>query len=253
MARITFLGTAASVPTATRDNTSLLIRHRKFTLLIDCPGSISQKLNRTGVPFQSLRRIVITHLHPDHVYGIISLIHTQAYLNRKIILYSTPSVFALVDRLRAAFRLDRPQFPKLEYRDVRGETVSFATHGVRLEAIPNVHTPESFGVKLTCGKKSFFYSSDTAYRPELLEAAEPYRILIHECTASSTYFSRYPRLFRLHTNSAQLAGFMRSRPRLTLIPVHFLLLDGKEETRIRRELDPIPRMVFPADFDTIRI
>jgi len=78
-----FLGTSGSVPSAVRDTTSIVVVVPEGSLLIDCGGSPVQKLRRAGVDPQALVSVVITHIHPDHSYGLPALVRNVAVLGRQ--------------------------------------------------------------------------------------------------------------------------------------------------------------------------
>jgi len=69
-----FLGTSGSVPSAARDTTSLVFVVPQGAMLIDCGGSPIQKLGRAGGRPERAVVVVITHIHPDHAYGLPALI-----------------------------------------------------------------------------------------------------------------------------------------------------------------------------------
>jgi len=73
--RIVVLGSAAAVSSATRDNNFLAFVNHKDVLLIDCAGSPYQKLLKAGLNPERLKGIILTHAHPDHIYGLPSLVH----------------------------------------------------------------------------------------------------------------------------------------------------------------------------------
>ena len=119
MAKITFLGTASSIPSKDRDNTSFLLTHKKENILIDCPGSTAQKLLKIGIPFTKVRQLIITHHHIDHIYGLVSLIHTQGFINTNpITIYTNYPCIKLIKQLVKIFRLGRKQFPRINYVNV---------------------------------------------------------------------------------------------------------------------------------------
>src|SRR5438445_668308 len=78
-----FLGTSGSVPSAVRDTTSLVFVVPQGAILIDCGGSPIQKLRRAGVDPNALAVVVITHIHPDHAYGLPALIRNLSVLGRQ--------------------------------------------------------------------------------------------------------------------------------------------------------------------------
>ncbi len=252
MAEIIFLGTAASIPTARRDNTAFLFSYKKEKFLIDCPGAIVQKLLKVGIDFRKIKNIIVTHEHPDHLYGIISLIHTQMFFNKRINIFSSLPSIKIIKHLVRLFRLNKKDFPKLYYFDVFKKNPFFKKNSLTLLAIKNKHIPYSFGIKFIFGKKSLFYSSDTAFSKEILDAAQKINYLIHDCSASSIFFKKHPT--KLHTPAKTLAEYLKDKREITLIPVHFLLLNKKEMERIKRELLPLKeRVIFVKDLEGLKL
>jgi len=79
----TFLGSAGALPARDRDTTSIVFVGDGDAVLIDCGGSPMQKLLRAGVTRDALRRVIITHMHTDHAYGLPSLVETLYLLGRR--------------------------------------------------------------------------------------------------------------------------------------------------------------------------
>lgn len=82
--RFAFLGTSGAVASATRDTTSLLFDGGSGGVLIDCGGSPVQRLRRLGVDPLTLTHVVITHIHPDHAYGLPALVQSCSCSNGAI-------------------------------------------------------------------------------------------------------------------------------------------------------------------------
>jgi ribonuclease Z len=76
MFEITFLGTAASVPTATRSVSALLVFHESHRFLVDCGEGTQRQLIRSGAGFRRLDSVLLTHGHLDHVLGLGGLVAT---------------------------------------------------------------------------------------------------------------------------------------------------------------------------------
>ena len=77
-----FLGSSGALPGRDRDTTSLLFVAGEDAALVDCGGSPGQRLMLAGMDPRALTRVVITHIHPDHVYGLPSLFQTLVLLRR---------------------------------------------------------------------------------------------------------------------------------------------------------------------------
>ena len=82
---LTFLGTASAIPQATRMQQSLTLRLAGESWMFDCGEGAQRQLLRTSISPRNLRRIFISHLHGDHVFGLpallCSLVTNHAELN----------------------------------------------------------------------------------------------------------------------------------------------------------------------------
>src|SRR4051812_34687011 len=76
MFELTFLGTAASVPSPERGLSAVLISAGSERFLIDCGEGTQRQLLRSGTGFRRLGHILLTHLHLDHVLGLAGLLST---------------------------------------------------------------------------------------------------------------------------------------------------------------------------------
>lgn len=76
-----FLGTAASRPTVERNTASVAVTRDGETLLIDCGEGTQRQMMRYGVSF-ALGDIFFTHMHTDHVLGVVGLTRTLQLQDR---------------------------------------------------------------------------------------------------------------------------------------------------------------------------
>ncbi len=254
MAVLKFLGTAASAPTKRRDNTSFLFKHKNNSFLIDCPGSISHKLLKVKEDYRKINKVIITHHHPDHIYGIVSLIHTQMHFNKKVTIFSNNPSIKIIKHLIKLFKLTKPGFPKIEYINVFENEYFFSNQNLQIKAKKNVHIKESFGLLFSFQEKKLFYSSDTSFSAKMLKSIEGINYLIHDCTASGSTFRRNPQLYKMHTCSTQLADYLKNNSKVTLIPIHFFLIDKKEKEKIRKEFSLVKEnIIWVHDYQKIRL
>lgn len=74
--QITFLGTSSGVPTRSRNVSSVALRlpQRAEFWLFDCGEGTQHQLLRSDIKTSQLRRIFITHLHGDHIFGLMGLL-----------------------------------------------------------------------------------------------------------------------------------------------------------------------------------
>ncbi|RSN74728.1 ribonuclease Z [Candidatus Methanodesulfokora washburnensis] len=80
--RIIFLGTSAAVPTVDRSLSSIAVDMGREYILIDAGEGVQKQIMLTGLGFGKLSRIIITHLHGDHYFGIFPLLQTMSILRR---------------------------------------------------------------------------------------------------------------------------------------------------------------------------
>ncbi len=254
MAKIIFLGTSASIPSHKRDNASFLFVYKKNFFLIDCPGSIVYKLKKVGVNYKKIHNIIITHHHPDHLYGLPHFIHTLAYTKTPLYIFSNKKTITIIKKTIKLFGLNKKDFPCLHYIDVFRKEIFLSQRGLKLKAIPNKHISESFGILFLWKNKSLLYSSDTTICSGIIQTAHKSTYLIHDCTASSYFFKKYPSLYKMHTDAKSLAQICSGKLPKKIIPFHFLLLNRKEENKIKKELKPLKdKLIYPCDFYSITL
>jgi ribonuclease Z len=108
---IRLLGTSASRPTVERNVSSLAVHREGETLMFDCGEGTQRQMMRYGVSF-ALEDIFFTHMHADHLLGVIGLIRTMALQGRteRLRLWG-PRGAARVLRRVEALGFERSTFP----------------------------------------------------------------------------------------------------------------------------------------------
>ena len=103
--QITFLGTSSGVPTRSRNVSSAALRlpQRGELWLFDCGEGTQHQILRSDLKISQLTRIFITHMHGDHIFGLMGLLATcgLAGNSSKIDIYGPPK---LDEYLRACSR-----------------------------------------------------------------------------------------------------------------------------------------------------
>ena len=75
---ITFLGTSSGVPTLTRNVSSLALKLSQTAevWLFDCGEGTQHQLMKSNIKSSQIKKIFITHMHGDHIYGLPGLLAT---------------------------------------------------------------------------------------------------------------------------------------------------------------------------------
>ncbi len=102
---VVFLGTSASVPTAQRAPTALVVRRGGDRLLFDCGEGTQRQLLRSSVGLVELREVFVSHFHADHYLGLPGMLKTFALRGRDLPLtiYGPPGLTDLFTSLRRIF------------------------------------------------------------------------------------------------------------------------------------------------------
>lgn len=80
--KLTILGCYAATPRTITNPTSQVLEIRNRMFLIDCGEGTQVQLRKHKIKFSKINHIFISHLHGDHVYGLIGLVSTFMLLNR---------------------------------------------------------------------------------------------------------------------------------------------------------------------------
>ena len=79
---INILGCGAALPTPRRLGSAQVVNIREKLFMLDCAEGAQMALRRTHLRFSHLQAIFLTHLHGDHVFGLLGLLSTFGLLGR---------------------------------------------------------------------------------------------------------------------------------------------------------------------------
>src|SRR3954471_19930518 len=134
---IRLLGTSASRPTIERNVASLAIHREGETLMFDCGEGTQRQMMRYGISF-ALADIFFTHMHADHLLGVIGLMRTMALQGRvEGLRLWGPKGAARVLKRAESFGFERMTFP-IEINEVEaGQRI--ARSGYAIVGFPVEH------------------------------------------------------------------------------------------------------------------
>ncbi len=156
MMRFCVLGTGAGgAPTLHRAPTAVAVRIEGSAFLFDCGEGTQRQLIRARLSRRKIGLIAISHLHGDHVLGLVPLLASMASDRRRepLLLVGPQGLAQLV---RSTLCWIDVQLPfELVIRELepgfKGELAS--EEGWRLECAPLQHSVPCFGFRLTARRK----------------------------------------------------------------------------------------------------
>lgn len=81
--KLTILGCHSATPRISAHPTAQYLEIKNHAFLIDCGEGTQVQLRKFKIKFSKIKNIFISHLHGDHVFGLIGLISTFRLLNRE--------------------------------------------------------------------------------------------------------------------------------------------------------------------------
>jgi ribonuclease Z len=147
------LGTGSPIPDPNRGGSAILVRAAGATVLVDCGRAVVMRLAGAGVIPPMLDRVLLTHLHSDHITDLNDVITTRWVMSPvelPLPVTGPPGSARVIERTLAMldddvqYRLDhhgdltwRPTCDTTEVTD----GIAWEADGIRVVAAPTDHKP----------------------------------------------------------------------------------------------------------------
>ena len=105
MIEITFLGTSGAIPTISRNTSAIYLKFNEENILIDCGEGTQRQFRKAKVNPCKITRILLTHLHGDHIFGLPGLFQTLALndYQKKLFIYGPKGTKTLIKEIFKTF------------------------------------------------------------------------------------------------------------------------------------------------------
>jgi ribonuclease Z len=231
--RVTLLGTGTPLPIAERFGPSTLVEAGSEKLVFDCGRGCPIRLQQKGVPLSDAK-LFITHLHSDHVNGIVDLWLTGWAFNSGGSGRTTPFVVRgpegtknMAAHLEEAFMPDirfRIADEKLPRAGARFDAndimpgVVYEANGVKVTAFEVDVIKPAYGYRVDYRGHSVVLSGDTRFSENVIKFATGADLLIHEVFMAKGELTEIMKRILAHHTSPQEAGrvFATAKPRLAV-------------------------------------
>ena len=223
---VILLGTGAAFPPPDRENTSLALSWEEGLWLLDAAASPHRRMREAGLDPARLKGVLITHAHPDHLYGLPSLIHCLIPQPRRhpLPILGLSPVLETARALLEAFGLEeRPEVPlrwvSVPPASLQGGVPVWREGGMRFWTEAVEHSRPCVGVRAECADRVVAYTSDTAPCEGVERLAEGSDLLVHEATYRE---SARERMHAGHSTAEDAGRAAERAGSDRLLLVHFL-------------------------------
>jgi len=190
--RVTFLGTGSAMPTGERYQSGLVVEDDDRTLLVDCGSGVLHRLQQSGVGYEAISTVLLTHHHLDHVADLLPLLKARWLAGEEHLEVVGPAgTKDLLDDLLGVHdyldgRVD------LQVREV-GEH-GFEVAGFEVEGFETRHSLPCLAYRFddvsesaseargTTSRGGFAYSGDSEAFEGLANFADGCSALVHDCS-----------------------------------------------------------------------
>ncbi|MFH5799283.1 MBL fold metallo-hydrolase [Haladaptatus sp. CMAA 1911] len=176
--RITFLGTGSAMPTGSRFQTGILVEDDDRRVLVDCGSGVLHRLQQSGVGYENVSTVLLTHHHVDHVSDLMPLLKARWLAGEEQLEVVGPTgTKALLDGLLSVHdyldgRVD------LQVREITaGEEFSVADFSV--EGFETRHSMQCLAYRF---EDEFTFSGDSEAFEGLANFADGCDVLVHDCS-----------------------------------------------------------------------
>lgn len=137
---ITFLGTGDAIPTIERNHTSILLRYKNENILVDCGEGTQRQFRKAGLSISRITRILLTHFHGDHIFGLPGLLQSLSGQEHKktLYIYGPKGIKEFMQKLLDTFLFHREY--DIEVKEASGKF--FETGDFYLEAEKMTHVTQ---------------------------------------------------------------------------------------------------------------
>ncbi len=184
--RLTFLGTGSAMPTGDRFQTGLLLEAGENTLMVDCGSGALHGLARTGVGYEGVDTLLLTHHHLDHISDIMPLMKARWLAGEESLTVVGPEgTESLVEGLLDAHEYMQDRLD-LTMREV-GPTSRSDPHeiaGFEVAAMETRHSMDCLAYRFEATDEAgpITFSGDSEAFPDLVDFADGSAVLVHDCS-----------------------------------------------------------------------
>ncbi|MCK4552810.1 ribonuclease Z [Candidatus Pacearchaeota archaeon] len=131
--KLVFLGTSAQIPTVKRNHPAMVLTYGGENILIDCGEGTQRQFRKARMNPCKVDRILITHRHGDHVFGLPGLISTfdLSGYNKTLYIYGPKGIKRFLENFLGLNYVERDFEIKIEEVVPKGMTSNAKGGGLK--------------------------------------------------------------------------------------------------------------------------
>ncbi|MCX8169700.1 MAG: ribonuclease Z [Candidatus Methanomethyliaceae archaeon] len=148
--KVIILGSAGGLPTPDRSLPAILIDYNGELVLMDCGEGAQRQIMKAGYSLCRRMKVLITHLHGDHVFGLPGMIQSMNLLNRihPLEVYGPKGLKEFINKVVEIAKCE-PKF-ELIVREISEGDVLSSRH-IKINGILTEHSRENLAYSIIIG------------------------------------------------------------------------------------------------------
>ena len=239
-------GSSPAYPNPGSASSGYLIEQDGQCVLVDCGHGVAGSAMSLR-PIETLRGIVISHMHPDHYFDLVPLTYAfEAYELDPIPLWLPPEGQRTLEKLQSAVDLHPDFFANQLQISTYDPGASIEVGCIEIRFTPTQHFVPAYAMKFSYDGRdgaSLFYSSDTGWKESVVDFAAAAGLALVEATLDVDAADEERRGHMTPRDAARMA---REAGVQRLVLTHFPREDGEQFLRQARD-------VFGANVSLARV
>lgn len=192
--KLVLLGTAAGpVPGRSREMTAHVMLSNGSAYVLDCGLGVTDRYAQTGIPFQALKSIFITHHHPDHniEYGPLLVIGWIQGMHLDVRAFGPPPLKQMTEDFMRAYKqtidfwsedLHMKPLVAPAVKEISAAGPVMQDDNVKVSSVIVNHPPvkPALGYRFDFKDRSIAFSGDTTPLEAVAQMAKGADVLVHE-------------------------------------------------------------------------
>ncbi len=249
--KLTILGSGTAIVTARRGPSGYLIKIEDKTLLLDSGSGTLKKIAEASSSFKEIDYAFYTHLHPDHVTDLISLLFAlripSNYKSKDLTVFGPTGIKEFHQKLTKVFNyVIEPRGYELTINELSNSLLDFENFRLKSSLVKHHDNSLAYRVESKDGK-SIVYSGDTDYCESIIDLARDADVLLLECS--------YPKHITVdgHLNSTLAGRIARESNCKKLVLTHFYPLRDDDDILGQCKDEFSGEIVLAEDLMTIEV